>query len=109
MKIPNKDNKKTENVDSDWNKKQNGKVESRRFAVVETKIIEGITYQRARVSCGKKRCSKCPHGPYWYARVWIRQKRVRVYIGKEFMTFEEYNLNKKIEQLEKEKKELERR
>src|SRR5256885_10556394 len=26
-----------------------------------------ITYRREEVRCGKANCSRCPHGPYWYA------------------------------------------
>lgn len=86
-----------------------GKAESRRFCVVESRVIDRITYQNAKVPCGKKRCTTCPHGPYWYARVWHGDKRTRVYIGKEFMTLNEFNLKKRIEKLEKEKKEWKER
>jgi hypothetical protein len=26
-----------------------------------------ITYRREEVRCGKANCTRCPHGPYWYA------------------------------------------
>ena len=35
---------------------------------VERRIMLGkAEYRLVRVTCGKKNCSKCPHGPYWYA------------------------------------------
>jgi hypothetical protein len=27
----------------------------------------GVTYRQELVRCGKPGCTKCPHGPYWYA------------------------------------------
>jgi len=26
-----------------------------------------VTYRQESVKCGKPGCTKCPHGPYWYA------------------------------------------
>ncbi|HEY7874481.1 MAG TPA: hypothetical protein VIG64_05090 [Actinomycetota bacterium] len=26
-----------------------------------------VTYRRESVRCGKRGCTRCPHGPYWYA------------------------------------------
>jgi hypothetical protein len=26
-----------------------------------------VTYRQEAVRCGKPGCTKCPHGPYWYA------------------------------------------
>jgi hypothetical protein len=41
-----------------------------------------ITYRREHVSCGRSGCSRCPHGPYWYA-YWREGGRLRSrYIGK---------------------------
>jgi hypothetical protein len=61
-------------------------------AVVATTHIEGVTYQRKFVSCGKERCRKgCAsnpprpsHGPYWYAVSWNPKtgKTAQHYIGK---------------------------
>ncbi len=34
------------------------------FAVEET---GPVTYRLESVKCGKPGCTKCPHGPYWYA------------------------------------------
>lgn len=41
-----------------------------------------VTYRLESVDCGKQGCTKCPHGPYWYA-YWREGGRVRSrYIGK---------------------------
>jgi hypothetical protein len=47
------------------------------------------------VTCGKSNCKKCPHGPYWYARIKLSRYRnpdgtlnqkesKEIYIGKTF-------------------------
>jgi hypothetical protein len=42
-----------------------------------------VTYRQERVRCGRERCSRCPHGPYWYA-YWREGGRLRSrYIGKQ--------------------------
>jgi hypothetical protein len=49
--------------------------------VLEIRRADGITYRLERVYCGKK-CSKCPHGPYWYV-YWKDVGRTRSrYVGK---------------------------
>jgi hypothetical protein len=41
-----------------------------------------VSYRLEVVNCGKPGCSKCPHGPYWYA-YWREGGRVRSrYIGR---------------------------
>lgn len=41
-----------------------------------------VTYRRQAVRCGKPTCTRCPHGPYWYA-TWREGDKVRTrYIGK---------------------------
>lgn len=41
-----------------------------------------VTYRLEPVTCGKPGCTKCPHGPYWYA-YWREEGRVRSrYIGR---------------------------
>jgi hypothetical protein len=41
-----------------------------------------VTYRQQAVNCGKPACSKCPHGPYWYA-YWREGGKVRSrYIGR---------------------------
>ncbi len=42
-----------------------------------------VTYRLESVKCGKRGCTKCPHGPYWYA-YWREDGKVRSrYIGPE--------------------------
>jgi len=74
---------------------------SRRKRVVEHRDIERIRYNLTLVPCGKKRCKKCPHGPYWYAVRWHGNKRTEIYIGKTFKTLDQYNLEKKFEKMQK--------
>lgn len=58
--------------------------------VVEELHVEGITYQRKFISCGKERCKKgcasgrASHGPYWYAVQWNAKtgKTKSMYVGK---------------------------
>jgi hypothetical protein len=41
------------------------------------------SYRQQLVRCGKPGCTRCPHGPYWYA-FWREGGRVRSrYVGKE--------------------------
>ena len=45
-----------------------------------------VTFRQQSVKCGKKGCTSCPHGPYWYA-YWRQDGRMRSkYIGKELPT-----------------------
>ena len=40
-----------------------------------------VTYRREEVRCGKANCTRCPHGPYWYA-YWREGGRLRSrYLG----------------------------
>ncbi len=40
-----------------------------------------ITYRREEVRCGKATCTRCPHGPYWYA-YWREDGKLRSrYLG----------------------------
>jgi hypothetical protein len=42
-----------------------------------------VTYRQESVRCGQPSCTRCPHGPYWYA-YWRQDGRVRKrYLGKE--------------------------
>jgi len=44
----------------------------------------GFEYQLRNVFCGKKTCTRCPHGPYWYMIIHRRDgKKPTKYIGKE--------------------------
>jgi len=47
----------------------------------ETKVGT-LTFRYETVRCGKQNCSRCPHGPYWYA-YWKENGRTRSrYIGR---------------------------
>ena len=40
-----------------------------------------VTYRREEVRCGKANCTRCPHGPYWYA-YWREEGKLRSrYLG----------------------------
>src|SRR5436190_24256262 len=42
-----------------------------------------VTYRQEQVRCGRENCTRCPHGPYWYA-YWREGGRLRSrYIGKD--------------------------
>jgi hypothetical protein len=44
--------------------------------------IGSITFRFETVRCGKENCSRCPHGPYWYA-YWKENGRTKSrYIGR---------------------------
>ena len=41
-----------------------------------------VTYRLEEVRCGKAGCTRCPHGPYWYA-YWREEGRLRSrYLGR---------------------------
>jgi hypothetical protein len=41
-----------------------------------------VTFRQEMVRCGKDGCTRCPHGPYWYA-YWREDGRTRSrYVGK---------------------------
>lgn len=42
-----------------------------------------VTYRLESVRCGKPGCTKCPHGPYWYAYYREGGKVKSRYIGQE--------------------------
>ena len=42
-----------------------------------------VSFRQQTVRCGKKGCTSCPHGPYWYA-YWREDGRMRSrYVGKQ--------------------------
>ena len=48
----------------------------------EPGLPAGLSYRQEHVRCGKSTCSRCPHGPYWYA-YWREGGRTRKrYIGR---------------------------
>lgn len=42
----------------------------------------GVAYRVVMVKCGDGHCSKCPHGPYVYARVKKGRRWRELYVGK---------------------------
>ena len=41
-----------------------------------------VSLRKQMVRCGKAECTKCPHGPYWYA-YWTEEGRRRSrYVGR---------------------------
>jgi hypothetical protein len=50
------------------------------------KSFGSITFRYETVRCGKQNCTRCPHGPYWYA-YWKENGRTRSrYIGRTLPT-----------------------
>ncbi len=48
----------------------------------EPGLPPNLTYRQEEVRCGKRGCTSCPHGPYWYA-YWKEEGRTRKrYIGR---------------------------
>jgi hypothetical protein len=42
-----------------------------------------VTFRQESVRCGRAACTRCPHGPYWYA-YWRESGKLRSrYIGKQ--------------------------
>lgn len=41
-----------------------------------------VKLRQQNVKCGKATCTRCPHGPYWYAYWWESGKRRSKYLGK---------------------------
>lgn len=41
-----------------------------------------VTLRRQSVRCGKDSCTRCPHGPYWYAYWREGGRRRSRYVGK---------------------------
>lgn len=53
------------------------------FEAPEKAAGPNVTYRQQTVKCGKRGCTRCPHGPYWYA-YWREDGRLRSrYIGKQ--------------------------
>lgn len=53
-----------------------------RAGVVDPTKEAKVRLRRQLVRCGKDGCTKCPHGPYWYA-YWTEDGRRRSrYIGR---------------------------
>ena len=57
--------------------------EGREFAAEVRPATGKVTFRQETVRCGRPNCSRCPHGPYWYA-YWREGGRLRSrYIGKQ--------------------------
>ena len=41
-----------------------------------------VKLRAQHVKCGKSNCTRCPHGPYWYAYWWEDGRRRSRYVGK---------------------------
>jgi hypothetical protein len=41
-----------------------------------------VKLRAQHVKCGKPNCTRCPHGPYWYAYWWEDGRRRSRYVGK---------------------------
>lgn len=53
-----------------------------RPAVHAEQTFGSITFRYETVRCGKANCTRCPHGPYWYA-YWKESGRTRSrYVGR---------------------------
>jgi hypothetical protein len=51
-------------------------------AVHAEQSFGSITFRYETVRCGKANCTRCPHGPYWYA-YWKENGRTRSrYVGR---------------------------
>lgn len=49
----------------------------------ERSLPQGLSYRQESVKCGKPACTRCPHGPYWYA-YWKEDGKTRKrYIGRQ--------------------------
>ena len=60
---------------------QERKASLRHRAVTAEQQIGSITFRYETVRCGKPNCTRCPHGPYWYA-YWKENGRTRSrYVG----------------------------
>lgn len=50
---------------------------------IEDPPMGAVSFRQQNVRCGKEGCTRCPHGPYWYA-YWREDGKMRSrYIGKE--------------------------
>ena len=48
----------------------------------EPGLPKNLSYRQEEVRCGKRGCTTCPHGPYWYA-YWKEEGRTRKrYVGR---------------------------
>ncbi|MFQ5523156.1 MAG: hypothetical protein ACE5F5_06215 [Acidimicrobiia bacterium] len=58
------------------------KAQLERSGVIEVGEEPKVRLRRRMIRCGKPGCTKCPHGPYWYA-YWTEDGRRRSrYVGR---------------------------
>ena len=53
-----------------------------RSGAVESGSEPQVSLRQQMVRCGKQGCTKCPHGPYWYAYWSEDGKRRSRYVGR---------------------------
>lgn len=53
-----------------------------RSGEIEVGEEPNISMRQQMVRCGKQGCTKCPHGPYWYAYWTEDGKRRSRYVGR---------------------------
>jgi hypothetical protein len=53
-----------------------------RSGVVDPTEDTNVSLRKQMVRCGKAGCTKCPHGPYWYAYWTEGGKRRSRYVGR---------------------------
>jgi len=54
-----------------------------RKRVIYQKFVDGIYgYTLEGLPCKQPKCTKCPHGRYWYARFRVGDRPFCIYIGK---------------------------
>ena len=52
--------------------------------VLRQEKFENHVYEQKMITCGKANCGKCPHGPYWYVTIALRNgKQIKRYLGKD--------------------------
>ena len=65
---------------------QERRASATRPSVHAEQTFGSLTFRYETVRCGKPNCTRCPHGPYWYA-YWKENGRTRSrYIGRTLPT-----------------------
>ena len=53
-----------------------------RSGAIDSSWEPQVSMRQQMIRCGKRACTKCPHGPYWYAYWTENGKRKSRYVGK---------------------------
>ena len=53
-----------------------------RAGAVESGAEPQVSMRQQMVRCGKQECTRCPHGPYWYAYWTDNGRRRSRYVGR---------------------------